>query len=292
MVGKPKILDYFKIHFIVILYAFTAILGNATHANALTIVFFRCMISSVLLIIILHFTNKSFHVTKEILWIWVLNGLFISLHWLLFFGAAKVSTVAICLAGLSTQTFWTSLLEPIAKKTKIALVEIFLGLLVIIALIIILSVQQAQWLGLLMGIGAGFFGALFSVINGNFTHSHDPKLITAYEMISAGIMVGIFWGIGVFNESIGFIPIGLDWVWIGILAVVCTVYAYTETINLYKVFSVFSINLVITLEPVYGILLAIVIFGNKEIMDSGFYWGTALLVITVMMHPFLKKSSN
>ncbi len=292
MLKGPKIIDYFKIHFIVILYAFTAILGNASQANALTIVFFRCIITSFFLILILRFTKKRFQVKKEVLSVWILNGLFISLHWLLFFGAAKVSTVAMCLAGLSTQTFWTSLLEPIAKKTKINILEVFLGVLVVIALIIILSVQQAQWLGLLMGIGAGFFGALFSVINGNFTHSHDPKLITVYEMISAGIITGFFWVLGLFNVANGYIPIGLDWLWIGILSIVCTVYAYTETIHLYKVFSVFSINLVITLEPVYGIILAVLIFGNKEVMQPMFYWGTALLLITVIIYPFLKKSSN
>jgi drug/metabolite transporter (DMT)-like permease len=143
-----------------------------------------------------------------------------------------------------------------------------------------------------MGIGAGFFGALFSVINGNFTHTHDPKLITAYEMTAAGVMTGLVWAYGLLEGGVGYIPLEWDWLWIGILAVVCTVYAYTETIHLYKVFSVFSINLVITLEPVYGILLAVFIFGQKEVMSAGFYWGTALLVLTVMVQPFLQKRSR
>jgi drug/metabolite transporter (DMT)-like permease len=292
MKTAPRLLDYFKIHFIVIIYAFTAILGNATRANALTIVFVRCVITAISLSLIIRFTKKSFRVSSAVLWVWVLNGVFIALHWLLFFGAAKVSTVAMCLAGLSTQTFWTSLLEPIAKKVRISMIEVFLGLLVIAALVIIFSVQQTQWLGLLMGIGSGFFGALFSVVNGQFTHTHDPKLITLYEMIAAGFMTGIVWGFGAFDGLTEYFPVGLDWLWIGILALVCTVYAYTETIHLYKVFSVFSINLVITLEPVYGIILAIYIFGSKEIMHPGFYLGTVLLVLTVMAHPFLKKSKK
>ena len=292
MQKKPHLFDYFKIHFIVILYAFTAILGNATQANALSIVFFRCLITSVALIAILYFSKHSLRVDSKTLQVWLLNGLFIALHWLLFFGAAKVSTVAMCLAGLSTQTFWTSLMEPIAKKQKIKLIEVFLGALVVAALTVIFSVEQAQWLGLLLGIGAGFFGALFSVINGEYTHSHDPRLITSYEMISSGIITGIVWSYGVLNGWDKYIPIDLDWLWIAILAIVCTVYAYTETIKLYRVFSVFSINLVITLEPVYGIILAVFIFGSKEVMHPGFYWGTALLVLTVMAHPFLVKSQN
>lgn len=285
---SPRLLDYVKIHFIVILYAFTAILGNATHANALSIVFFRCLIAALGLAGILFFSKQSFRVSSRVLSAWVLNGVFISLHWLLFFGAAKVSTVAMCLAGLSTQTCWTSIMEPIAKKQKIAWVEVGLGLLVVVALWIIFSVQQAQWLGLLMGIGSGFFGALFSVINGRYTHTHDPKLITVYEMAAAGVMTGLVWLYGLQEGGIGYIPLGWDWLWIAILAVVCTVYAYTETIHLYKVFSVFSVNLVITLEPVYGILLAVFIFGQKEVMQPGFYWGTGLLVLTVMAQPFLK----
>lgn len=292
MKTAPRLLDYFKIHFIVIIYAFTAILGNATQANTLTIVFVRCVITSISLGLIIHYSKKGFQVSKSVLWVWVLNGVFVALHWLLFFGAAKVSTVAMCLAGLSTQTFWTSLIEPIAKKVRISMIEVFLGLLVIAALVIIFSVEQAQWLGLLMGIASGFFGALFSVINGQFTHTHNPKLITLYEMIAAGIVTGLVWSFGAFDGLVGYFPIGLDWLWIGILALVCTVYAYTETIHLYKVFSVFSINLVITLEPVYGMILAIYIFGSKEIMQPGFYYGTILLVLTVMAHPFLKKSNK
>jgi len=288
----PRLLDYFKIHFIVILYAFTAILGNATSANALTIVFFRCVIAAVGLGLMLAVSKKSFRVPSSVLKIWLLNGVFVSLHWLLFFGAAKVSTVAMCLAGLSTQTFWTSILEPIAKKQPIAKIEVFLGILVVIALGIIFSVEPGQWIGLVMGIGAGFFGALFSVINGNYTHTHDPKLITVYEMVAAGFITGAVWLTGLLGGSPGFVPMGLDWLWIGILAVVCTVYAYTETIHLYKVFSVFSINLVITLEPVYGILLAVFIFGQKEVMQPAFYWGTSLLVLTVMAHPFLSRPSD
>ena len=292
MKNAPRLLDYFKIHFIVIIYAFTAILGNATKANALTIVFVRCMITAISLGLIIHYSNKSFRVSAPVLRMWILNGVFIALHWLLFFGAAKVSTVAMCLAGLSTQTFWTSLIEPIAKKVRISMIEVFLGLLVIAALVIIFSVEQAQWLGLLMGIASGFFGALFSVVNGQYTHTHDPKLITLYEMIAAGLITGIVWSFGAFDGLVGYFPMRLDWLWIGILALVCTVYAYTETIHLYKVFSVFSINLVITLEPVYGMILAIYIFGNKEIMQPGFYYGTILLVLTVMAHPFLKKSNK
>ncbi len=207
MKSAPRLLDYLKIHFIVVLYAFTAILGNASSANALTIVFFRCVIAALGLVGILYYSKSSFRISQKVLSIWLLNGVFISLHWLLFFGAAKVSTVAMCLAGLSTQTFWTSVMEPIAKKTKISWEEVFLGILVIVALGIIFSVQQAQGLGLLMGIGAGFFGALFSVINGNFTHTHDPKLITAYEMTAAGVMTGLVWAYGFMEGGQGYIPL-------------------------------------------------------------------------------------
>ena len=293
MKKQPHLTDYLKIHFIVVLYAFTAILGAATQANALSIVFFRCVISSIGLYLVLRFSKKSLNVDRKSLQIWLLNGLFISLHWLLFFGAAKVSTVAMCLAGLSTQTFWTSLLEPIFKKKSIDRMEVVLGLIVCAALGLIFWVEEAQWLGLLLGIGAGFFGALFSVINGQFTHTHDARVITVYEMWSAAIITGIVWSVGLIKPLPGiWIPTGLDWLWIGILAIVCTVYAYTETIKLYKVFSVFSINLVITLEPVYGIFLAILIFGKREIMHQGFYWGAALLILTVFVHPFLEKKKK
>ncbi len=287
MKTNPSFLDYLKIHFIVILFAFTAILGNATTANSLTIVFFRCLITSIgLYFLIQNFRNNK--IRKPIKRVWIINGIFISIHWLLFFGAAKVSTIAMCLAGLSTQTFWTSLMEPIYFKKSIDPFEVIMGIIVIIALSIIYFSDLSAWIGLVMGISSGFFGALFSVINGKFKN-YDPKLITFYEMGTATIITGFFWLGGLIFSGKAFIPMGLDWLWISILALICTVYAFTEIIKLYKVFTVFSVNLIITLEPVYGIILGYLIFREKEIMPTSFYWGTALLLSTVIAHPILKR---
>lgn len=292
MKKSPPLLDYLKIHFIVVIYAFTAILGKAITANALSVVFFRCLMASLALYGLLLILKVPLRARKRVKRIWYWNGLFIALHWLLFFGAAKVSNVAMCLAGLSTQTFWTSILEPWYQKQSIKKVEVFLGILVILALGIIFWVEQAQALGLLMGIGAGFFGALFSVINGRFTHQYDPRVVTLYEIGVAGLITGLVWCWGFAQGLPDFIPSLWDWLWMGALALVCTVYAYTETIRLYRVFSVFSINLVITLEPVYGIILAFLIFGQQEVMHAGFYWGTALLLFTVGFHPFLNAKTK
>lgn len=283
----PSFSDYLKIHFIVFLFAFTAILGNASSTNSLTLVFFRCLITSIGLFFLIQ-NLKNFKTKKIVKRVWIINGVFISLHWLLFFGAAKVSTIAMCLAGLSTQTFWTSLLEPVFLKKSIDPFEVILGIIVVIALSIIYFSDFAAWFGLVMGIGSGFFGAVFSVINGRFKN-FDSKIITFYEMVTATFITGIAWTFGLFSGGENFIPIGYDWLWISILAIVCTVYAFTEIIKLYKVFSVFSTNLIITLEPVYGIILGYLIFKEKEIMPTSFYYGTTLLLSTVIAHPLIKR---
>lgn len=283
----PSLSDYLKIHFIVFLFAFTAILGNASSTNSLTLVFFRCLITSIGLFFLIQ-NLKNFKTKKIVKRVWIINGVFISLHWLLFFGAAKVSTIAMCLAGLSTQTFWTSLLEPVFLKKSIDPFEVILGIIVVIALSIIYFSDFAAWFGLVMGIGSGFFGAVFSVINGRFKN-FDSKIITFYEMVTATFITGIAWTFGLFSGGKNFIPIGYDWLWIAILAIVCTVYAFTEIIKLYKVFSVFSTNLIITLEPVYGIILGYLIFKEKEIMPTSFYYGTTLLLSTVIAHPLIKR---
>jgi len=93
------------------------------------------------------------------------------------------------------------------------------------------------------------------------------------------------------DSTIKIIPEGLDWLWIGILAFVCTVYAYSKSVDLVRIFSAFTFTLTINLEPVYGIMLAYSIFGEKERMTSGFYLGTLVILGSVLIYPLLRKTN-
>jgi drug/metabolite transporter (DMT)-like permease len=165
-----------------------------------------------------------------------------------------------------------------------------LGGLTLVGLCVIFQFEFKYAWGLILGIVSAFLGALFTVLNAKWTHNYDHYAITFYEMI------GAFAGIALFfpwyshqMQGLQLIPTTSDWIYLLILALVCTVYAYSISVELMKRISAFAINLTVNLEPVYGIILAVIIFGDKERMTSGFYLGTAIILLAVLAHPVIRR---
>ncbi|HNP18714.1 MAG TPA: DMT family transporter [Fulvivirga sp.] len=288
--------DYLKLHFIVWIWGFTAILGMLITIPAVEIVFYRTFIAFITLGVILYLRNSNFRIGKNDVLKILGTGVIISGHWILFFAAARVSTVSVCLAGIATCSLWTSFLEPLMNKKKIKGFEVVLGLIVIFGLYVIFRFEFNHALGLGMAILSAFLASLFSVINGKFTQRHNPYIITFYEMLGACLGTVAFFPIyalyfakdGVLN----LIPTSMDWVWLLILAIICTVYAFSVSVEIMKRISAFVVNLTVNLEPVYGIILAVIIFGEKEQMQPGFYLGTFIILLSVLAYPVLNKMNK
>jgi drug/metabolite transporter (DMT)-like permease len=288
----PTLKDYIQLHFIVLIWGFTAIFGLYIHTSSLALVFYRTLIASSLLVFVLWATGKNFYVPrKEILKI-LSTGVLIALHWIFFFGSAKVSNASVCLAGMTTATLWTSLLEPIWMRRKMSRFEIILGLVIIFGLYIIFRFDFNHVLGLGMAIASAFLGTLFSLANADLIKRHDHWVITFYEMVGAWITASLFLGIYAFylpTQAFPIIPSTQDWIYLLLLGAVCTVYAYSIGVKLMKKFTPFAINLTVNLEPVYGIMLAYFLFGETEKMNTGFYVGTAIILVAVFSYPLLKN---
>jgi drug/metabolite transporter (DMT)-like permease len=213
------------------------------------------------------------------------------MHWILFFWAAQVSTVSVCLAGMATISLWTAVLEPLVNRQPIKWYEVVLGLVVILGLIIIFKFETGYSLGIFLAVLSAFIGACFTVINGRLTKNHSPFVITFYEMIGAFLLSALF--IPFYTNwftQVGFtwIPQGWDWFWLLVLSQVCTVIAFTMSVHLMKKLSAFTVNLTINMEPIYGILLAFLIFGEKEKMTSEFYVGTLIIFSSVCIYPIIR----
>lgn len=284
--------DYIKLHFIVLIWGFTAILGLLISIPSVEIVFYRTLLSFIALGILLHFRKRNFSLGHhEILKI-LSTGVLIAAHWILFFAAARVSTASVCLAGMATCSLWTSFIEPAFNKRRINMVEVLLGLVVIVGLYVIFRFEFDHALGLTMAIISAFLSAMFTVINGQFIKKHNPFMITFYEMIGACLGTALFFPIYMTYFSDGALnlsPTLLDWFYLAILAGVCTVYAYSISVELMKRISAFVINLTVNLEPVYGIILAVLIFGEKEQMAGGFYVGTLIILSAVLSYPLINR---
>ncbi len=292
---KPTFKDYFTLHFVILIFGFTAVLGKLISVHTLGLIFFRTLLAS--LGFYIYFKIKGLTIKIDNKGKWQLlgtGGVIIALHWFTFFYSAYISTVAISLAGLSTASFWTSLIEPIWNKKRIKPLEVMLGGVVILGLYLIFLFEFNHIWGLVLSISCAILGAIFTVMNGQFSQKYSSQIITFYEMTGAAITTSIpvLYILWTGNDTIKVIPQGLDWLWILILAVACTIYAYTESVNLVKIFSAYTFNLTLNLEPVYGILLAYSILGQKERMTSGFYVGTLVILGSVLIYPLLQKPKN
>ncbi|WP_373493185.1 DMT family transporter, partial [Aquiflexum sp.] len=263
-------------------------LGLLISIPSLEIVFYRTMIATVILAIIFVFKKSSIRIPQKELIKIVATGFIISLHWILFFWAARVSTASVCLAGMATTSLWTAFLEPLVNKNKVKPFEIFLGLMVIGGLYVIFRFELDYWLGLVMAIGSAFLSAVFTVINGRLIKKHNPYVLTFYEMFGAFVFAALM--LPVYShffasEGLQLIPSAMDWLWLLLLGGVCTVYAFSVSVELMRRITAFAVNLTINLEPVYGIILAVLIFGEKEQMTGGFYLGTLIILISVLIYP-------
>lgn len=284
--------DYLRLHFVVWIWGFTAILGALITIPAVEIVFYRTLFASLALLFILLLRKHPIRMSFAAFWPIFTTGLLIAAHWILFFAAARVANVSVCLAGMATCSLWTSFLEPVINKRKIKLFEVLLGLLGFLGLYVIFQFDfQYKW-GIIMAVASAFLGALFTVFNGRFIKTTNAYTITLYEMMGACLGTVLFFPFYTYFMNSGglqLIPTPMDWIYLVVLSLVCTVFAFAESVTLMKRLSAFVVNLTVNLEPVYGIVLAILIFAEKEVMPANFYIGTGIILLSVLIYPIINR---
>ena len=285
--------DFAKLHFIVFLWGFTAIIGKELSISAADVVLYRTGLAALVVGGFMAIRKMSLQFEPKVILQFSITGLVIAIHWFLFFESARVSNVSVSLAGMATTTFWTSLVEPILTRKSVKPIEVLLGLIVIGGLYIIFRFEFDNALGLTLAVLSALMSAIFSVLNAGFAKKHSEYGITFYEMLAACIAIAIFipiYKVNMLDEVAGYaIPTLNDWGLIVILAVVCTVYAFSASVELMKRISAFAVNLTINLEPVYGIIMALLIYGDSEQMSNGFYYGTLIIIGAVFSYPIIRK---
>ncbi len=287
--SSPSLLrSYLHLHFLVILWSFTAILGKLISIPAIEIVFYRTLFSFAALYIILKIRRAPFRIGRKNITAIFGTGWLIALHWILFFLAAQVSNISICLAGLATTSLWTSILEPLILRRKIKPYEPILGILAVVGISVVFDAVIDQYLGFIIAVGSGMLASIFTIINGQLVKKSDHYVISFYQMAGAFVFCALalpLYGYTMTDQGTHLNLTAKDVLWLLILALVCTVYSYSASIKLMHKLSAFTLNLTVNLEPVYGILMAVALFTDTEHMDSSFYWGTAIILGTVMLHP-------
>ena len=297
----PSFRDYLHLHFVVLIWGFTAILGLLLEPlGAPALVVWRTGLAALGLAVVISFRNTSGTLPGAAdRWRLLATGSIIAVHWLLFFWAARLANASVCLAGMATSSLWASVLEPLILKRRVKAVEVLMGAVVMSGLYLIFRFEFDKGAGLAVAVTSAMLAALFTIINSRFAQRYDPLVISKYEMLGAfltslavlpflsglvqignGHSTGVVWA--------DLLPQRTDqWLWMMLLAFVCTVYAYTAGVGLLRKFSPYMAILTVNLEPVYGILLAVLIFRKSEQMTAGFYAGTLVILLAVLAYPFL-----
>lgn len=292
MQQESKLKNYLLLHAVVFIWGFTAILGALISIDAVPLVWYRMALTVIIIALYFVFTKKSFKIPKNAITKFAVSGIIIAIHWITFFKAIKVSNVSVALVTMSTGAFFTSLIEPVFFKRSIKPLEIFLGLLVILGLYIIFNFESQYTMGIVYALISAFLSALFAVLNGVFVKKYDAASISFYQLVFGVIGVTIFLAISGGFSSDFFQLESLDWLYLFILSSVCTAWAFIVSVQVMRYLTPYTVMLTVNLEPIYAIILALLIFGEKEQMNPEFYYGAVIVLFVVLLNGLVKNSSS
>ncbi|MCC7301011.1 MAG: DMT family transporter [Bacteroidia bacterium] len=289
MAGPRTQRYYLLLHFIVILWGFTPILGKLISFDEYKLVTWRLMLSAPAVAVYLLIRKGGTRVSLNSLLQMLGIGILVSSHWIFFYGAIKVSNVSVTMAAFSCGALFTAFIEPLFYRRKIDRWEIVFGAVVIGAIAMITQAESGYALGVLMGVLAALGSSLFSVLNGRMVRKgNDPGVLTLVEMtggLASLLMYGFFTG-DIHSETFAMNPVDLGWLLV--LSLICTAFTFIASVEVMKEVSPYTVNLTVNLESVYAIILAYFIFGKSEQMSMQFYFGALLILCTVLANGWLK----
>ncbi len=273
-----------QLHLFVFLAGLTAPIGNLIQLNGLVLVFYRMLLTVIALIPIYLLQGSGIKVSFKDKMKLMLIGVLIAIHWVCFYGSIKLANVSIALVCISSVGIFTAILEPLINKSKFIWNDIFIGLLSLLGIFFIFQFDIHFRNGIIVGLISALFASIFTIINKRLTTTYSTQTIQTFEM-SGGLffLTLVILVLNAYQHSPFTYPSQSDWVWLIILALVCTVLANYLMLNALKKISAFTMNVTLNLEPVYGIIIAVILFDEHKQMGRGFYIGIILIGISVLL---------
>jgi drug/metabolite transporter (DMT)-like permease len=276
------------LHFTVFVWGFTGILGQLISISAVNLVWYRVLIASLSLFLYFKFNKTAFKVNRKTFLKLLFTGALVGGHWVLFFASIKLSTVPVTLVCLSSITLFTAIFEPLINKKRISKMEIIAGFLIICGIILIFKFETQYTKGIIAGLVSAVLASLFAIINSRQVQHHEAPVIAFYELSGALLWITIYLLItGGFNDST--IPKPADIGYLLLLGTVCTSLAYVAGVSVMRELSAFRVALITNLEPVYGIVMAFLFFGDMNKMTAGFWVGALIILSTIFLYPVAQK---
>lgn len=277
-----------QLHLAVILAGFTGILGRLITLNEGLLVWYRLLITVITLFIILLLQKKLQRVSRRDLLNITGVGAIAALHWVSFFGCIKYANVSVALICLSAIGFFTAIFEPLITGKRFNRIELLLGLLTIAGIFLIFHFDPAYKLGIGIGIFSALMGSLFPIFNRQLLQRVRPDSLTMYELGGGWLFITLLMPLYLQHfPATHLVPTGSDLGWLLVLSWLCTVVAFRFSMNALKKISAFTVNLTYSMEPIYGIGLAFLVYREDKLLTNAFYGGLALILCSVLLQTWL-----
>ncbi len=289
---SDKLKAYLSLHFCVVVWGFTAILGKLISLQALPLVWWRVLLCSVVLVFVIPLKAVR-QMDRRVLRQLVLIGCLIGVHWVCFYGAIKLSNASVAVATMATTSFFSALTEPWLLGRRVKWYELALGILILPGMgLVIGNISWSMQIGFAVGTVGAFLAAVFTALNKKILDNHPPPpLVMSFVELFSGLLITsafmplLLW----YAPQTPVLPDMQDWLWLLLLAWGCTLLPHYLTLKAMRHISAFATNLTINLEPVYGVFLAVLLFREDKDLSPGFYMGVGVILVAVFGHPLLKK---
>ena len=278
-----------SLHLMVVILGLTGVFGKLISLDAIELVWYRMFIAFITLSLFLAYKKQLFTVILKGFFGVLGGGALVTFHWLCFFQSIKVSTISVAVVCLATSSLFSALIEPMFFKRKLLKYEVLMGIVVIAALILILGAETQYFWGYFYGIMAAFLGTLFTLCNAKYIKKVGAAKITMIEMLAGVLIIScvllIQQDYTVFTSLISV----TDFSYLLILGTLCTAMVFVWMTEIMKHITPYSLIMAVNLEPIYSIILALVIFGDSELMSNSFYVGSSVIIGIVFLEGYLKN---
>lgn len=290
----PVGVHYAWMHFIVLIWGFTGVLGRLISVGALDLVWLRILLALGFLWVYQRILGGRIQRIphRQLGWTLFVNGLVLTVHWITFYAAIKLSNISLTLACLSTGPLFTAFLEPLFFKRRVAWSEVAVSFGVVVGLLMVIGSVQGQGLAIAVGLTSSALSALFSVLNGRIVRQMEPSSISFWELLAGLSGLTLYLAV---TSDLGLTlstPSLSDWAYLGLLASFCTAFAFVQSVRIMRYLSPFTVVLAISMEPIYGILLALLVFGADEAMPTLFYLGFTVVLSMLLLNAWLQRRNR
>ncbi|HSF45066.1 MAG TPA: DMT family transporter [Chitinophagaceae bacterium] len=275
---------FLQLHVAVMLAGLTGVLGRLITLNEGLLVWYRLFFTVIVLWLMWLFFPGSRGNSRGPLWKVYLAGGIVALHWVFFYGSIKYGNVSIGLVCFSAVGFFTSVIDPVFMRRRLDPWELVLGILVMVGIYLIFHFDNRFKTGIILGVISSLLAAFFTVINKKLLKELDARSLTRHELTGGWLILSLLLPLYLKLIPQGELIPGLtDTGWLLVLSIFCTVLAFNLSLEALQKISPFTVNLSYNLEPVYGILLAFLIYREDRELDRGFYYGITIIIFTVIL---------